>query len=154
MPVNPIRARCPYCGHMVWFSEGILSRCPACGERSIVGREEDPGHGKVNPGANPVEDPGGSPGRGGEIPMVKLDRETLRGVDRLPLNFSVRPGDLKYLRKRQGLSMAEVAKVLSVTEMSVWRWEHGKARPQRSHLLKLVEIFPQLLPVKATKRQS
>lgn len=86
--------------------------------------------------------------------MVRLDRETIRGADRLPLGFSLSGADLTYLRRCQGLSMAELARVLGVTEMSVWRWEHGKVKPQRSHLLKLVELFPELVPVNSSESQG
>lgn len=43
--------------------------------------------------------------------------------------------DFKQWRERNGLTQAEVAQALEVTEMTVYRWESGKAP-----ILKTVEL--------------
>lgn len=59
----------------------------------------------------------------------------------------LRPGDEKggsqlrfqakgfaSLRKKLGLSAQEMAKLLGVSALSVYKWESGKATPRSSHL--------------------
>lgn len=41
---------------------------------------------------------------------------------------------LRELRKARGLTLAELATMLSVSKPTVWAWEHGKARPLDSRL--------------------
>lgn len=48
---------------------------------------------------------------------------------------------LKQLRELAMLTPDEVAKACGVTRQSVWKWEHGIAKPSIPIRRKLVEIF-------------
>ena len=48
---------------------------------------------------------------------------------------------LKQLRELAMLTPDEVAKACGVTRQSVWKWEHGTAKPSIPVRRKLVEIF-------------
>ncbi len=45
-----------------------------------------------------------------------------------------RPEGLKKHRERLGLSAAQVAKILGCSQLSVYKWESGKARPRAKQL--------------------
>lgn len=48
---------------------------------------------------------------------------------------------LRDLRRRRGLTLAEVAKALGVDESSVGHWEKGRRSPLLAHLRKLAVVL-------------
>lgn len=48
---------------------------------------------------------------------------------------------LRRLREQYNLSQTALAKLLDVSKLSVWKWEHGQARPRRTTLQAMVELF-------------
>ena len=60
------------------------------------------------------------------------------------------PGLLKKLRKRLGVSMANLAKILGVSINTIMNWESGKTRP-RAAGLKKISSARQLSPAAALK---
>lgn len=48
--------------------------------------------------------------------------------------------EFKEWRERMGLTQAEIAKALDVTEMTVYRWETGKAPISRAVELALKQL--------------
>ncbi len=48
---------------------------------------------------------------------------------------------LQRLRINRGLTLAHVARHLSVSKPTVWAWEHGKARPVDSRVSALAELL-------------
>lgn len=51
---------------------------------------------------------------------------------------------IKEIRARGPWSMREFADLLSVTERSVWRWEHGEVEPRAENVRRLKEIEREL----------
>jgi DNA-binding transcriptional regulator YiaG len=47
---------------------------------------------------------------------------------------------LRTLRKRLGLSAADLGKLLGVTGQSVYNWEQGKAKPRRTQIVALATL--------------
>ena len=52
------------------------------------------------------------------------------------------PLEVKLLRQRLGMSQAELADELGVTEYSVWRWENAKRPVTKAHTRHLRRIAP------------
>lgn len=50
----------------------------------------------------------------------------------------------RYLRERAGLSQAEVAAVVGVTEGAVSRWESGQRTPRRALNVRYAELLDRL----------
>ena len=51
-------------------------------------------------------------------------------------------GDFLYeLRKEKGLTQAELAKILGVTNKAVSKWETGEAMPETSQLVPISRVF-------------
>ncbi|MGN0171735.1 MAG: helix-turn-helix domain-containing protein [Acutalibacteraceae bacterium] len=48
---------------------------------------------------------------------------------------------LKQLREDAGLSQAQLAKIIGVSQSTIGMWESGKNKPEHSYLLKLSEYF-------------
>ncbi|WFL78951.1 helix-turn-helix domain-containing protein [Altererythrobacter arenosus] len=48
---------------------------------------------------------------------------------------------IEQMRKRRGLTLAEVAEVLGVSKPTVWAWEKGKARPVAERLPALAQVL-------------
>ena len=48
---------------------------------------------------------------------------------------------IKHLRKKVGLTQAEVAKKLSIDQTTVSKWEKGEAKPRVDTLIKLAALF-------------
>lgn len=54
------------------------------------------------------------------------------------LRFS--PASVKNHRKKLGLSAADYAKLIDVSPLTIYNWEHGKSRPRDKQLAALAEI--------------
>lgn len=64
---------------------------------------------------------------------VGADEEDAEGM-----RFS--PQWVKSQRKRLGLSAADYAKLVGVSPLSVYNWEHGKNRPRKAQLAALASV--------------
>ena len=51
-----------------------------------------------------------------------------------------RVGGFASLRKKLGLSAAEMGKLLGVSLQTVYHWEHGKAKPRAAQLARIAEV--------------
>jgi transcriptional regulator with XRE-family HTH domain len=51
------------------------------------------------------------------------------------------PARLQRLRKRRGLTLAQIALVLGVSKPTVWAWEQGRARPVESRIDALANVL-------------
>ena len=49
--------------------------------------------------------------------------------------------DVEKLRKRHNWTREDLASKLGVSYMTIYRWEKGKSKPQRSHIKRMSEIF-------------
>lgn len=86
--------------------------------------------------------------------------EDLEKVTEKPLRFSAR--SVRSQRKRLGLSAADYAKLVGVTQLTVYNWEHGKSRPRREQFERLValrgigkrEAIAQLEEIQAKEEQA
>lgn len=67
-----------------------------------------------------------------------LDRSGVPVPDEPPSTFSER---LKALRQREGLSQAELAKHLNMSQQGVAQWETGKSEPSIEMLAKIAAFF-------------
>lgn len=54
------------------------------------------------------------------------------------LRFS--PASVKGQRDRLGLSAADYAKLVGVSALTIYNWEHGKSRPREKQLAALAEV--------------
>jgi DNA-binding transcriptional regulator YiaG len=71
----------------------------------------------------------------GKAPAIaKVSEE----VDGKGLRFRV--GGFAALRKKLGLSAAEMAKLLGVSAQSVYHWETGKSKPRASQLQEIAAV--------------
>jgi putative transcriptional regulator len=72
-----------------------------------------------------------------------LEKRTMREFDELCLTpvRTLKPGEIRALRMREGASQAVFARYLNVTTGLVSQWERGEKRPQGASLklLSLVE---------------
>ncbi len=72
-----------------------------------------------------------------------LEKRTMREFDELCLTpvRTLKPGEIRALRLREGASQAVFARYLNVTTGLVSQWERGEKRPQGASLklLSLVE---------------
>ena len=50
------------------------------------------------------------------------------------------PRSVKSQRKRLGFSAADYAKLVGVSPLTIYNWEHGKSRPQKAQLAALVAV--------------
>ena len=50
------------------------------------------------------------------------------------------PRSVKAQRERLGLSAANYATLVGVSEITIYNWEHGKSRPQKAQLAALVAV--------------
>jgi DNA-binding transcriptional regulator YiaG len=48
---------------------------------------------------------------------------------------------LKALRKQYGMSQKVLAKLMSVDQTTVSKWEHNRQKPTRAAVLRMAEIF-------------
>lgn len=48
---------------------------------------------------------------------------------------------LKCLRKQYGMSQKVLAKLMSVDQTTVSKWEHAKQKPTRAAVMRIAEIF-------------
>jgi DNA-binding transcriptional regulator YiaG len=54
------------------------------------------------------------------------------------VRFSAR--SVKAQRRRIGLSADDYAKLVGVSSLTIYNWEHGKSRPRKEQLASLVSI--------------
>lgn len=48
---------------------------------------------------------------------------------------------MRRARLRKGISQGELARLLGITRMTVWRWETGLTEPRKSDIEKLKNIL-------------
>jgi transcriptional regulator with XRE-family HTH domain len=53
-------------------------------------------------------------------------------------------GTGRAIRKSAGLSMAEVAEAVGVSEPTIWRWEERKHRPRGAAAIRWADLLQQL----------
>ena len=51
---------------------------------------------------------------------------------------------LAQAQEKAGLSNVQVAAALGVSEQAVYSWRRGQAQPKGAHLIKLMQLMPQL----------
>jgi len=51
---------------------------------------------------------------------------------------------LRDLRYKHSINRQTLAYKLGVSEVTVWRWEEGRAFPSRKHLTALMRMFPEV----------
>lgn len=79
-----------------------------------------------------------------ESTLKKLDktsprkRKTAEEPAQLPLRFRV--DGFATLRKKLGLSAAEMARLLGVSAQSVYHWESGKSKPRAGQLAAIAQV--------------
>ena len=69
--------------------------------------------------------------KSGQEPQV--DQEAVKSA-----RFS--PRSVKSQRERLGLSAADYAKLVGVSGLTIYNWEHGKSRPRKEQLAALVAV--------------
>lgn len=84
--------------------------------------------------------------------VTKLDKQLARarrerpaagapaGEESEEASLRFRPEGFAAHRKRLGLSAAQVAKLLDVSSLSVYKWESGKTRPRAAQLQKIAML--------------
>src|SRR3546814_18449590 len=88
-----------------------------------------------------------------EISQAALSAAQLRSDTLLPRGDADRPANwagsgaglgrkIERLRKARGMTLADVAAALEVSQPTVWAWEKGKARPIGARLPGLTEVIP------------
>ena len=50
------------------------------------------------------------------------------------------PERIERLRKRLGVTREQLADLLLVSKMSIWRWQTGRSRPLPAHLRQIEEL--------------
>ena len=48
---------------------------------------------------------------------------------------------LKFLRKKRGLTQAELAKLTNVSQQTIWVYEAGKQKPTTNTLIQLAKVL-------------
>lgn len=71
-----------------------------------------------------------------------LERQERKRVPDVSLNGSARfsARSAKAQRRRTGLSAADYAKLVGVSPLTIYNWEHGKSRPRQEQLASLVSL--------------
>jgi len=70
--------------------------------------------------------------------MARAAPAAAAASDGKPARFQAR--GLRSMRQRLGLSAAKMAKLLGVSELSVYNWETGKSTPQKERLAAIVQL--------------
>jgi DNA-binding transcriptional regulator YiaG len=60
-------------------------------------------------------------------------------------------GTGRAIRKSAGLSMAEVAQAVGVSEPTVWRWEGGQHRPRGAAAVRWADLLRQVKSATKTR---
>lgn len=55
-------------------------------------------------------------------------------------NARFSPKSVKSQRRRLGLSAADYAKLVGVSPLTIYNWEHGKSRPRQQQMASLVAV--------------
>lgn len=74
--------------------------------------------------------------------MIGMDTQELLGLQSARQHFDNGTG--RGIRKAAGLSMGEVAKVVGVSEPTIWRWEEGKNRPRGAAAARWAALLDEL----------
>jgi DNA-binding transcriptional regulator YiaG len=71
-----------------------------------------------------------------------LEGQERKRVPEVSLNGSARfsARSAKAQRRRTGLSAADYAKLVGVSSLTIYNWEHGKSRPRQEQLATLVAL--------------
>ena len=72
-----------------------------------------------------------------KIASLQKDKPSPRLVDD-SVRFSAR--SVKAQRTRLGLSAADYARLVGVSPLTIYNWEHGKSRPRKEQLAQLVAV--------------
>jgi len=67
-------------------------------------------------------------------------RATKKPNEKLAQGARFSPKWLKSHRGKLGISAADYAKLVGVTTLTVYNWEHGKSRPRQAQLASLVRV--------------
>ena len=67
-------------------------------------------------------------------------RATRKPSESVAENARFSPKWLKSHRGKLGISAADYAKLVGVTPLTVYNWEHGKSRPRQAQLASLVRV--------------
>lgn len=70
--------------------------------------------------------------------------EEAEALDLVRVRAWLRSGEARAIRKRAGLSQADVARVVGTDAPQVSRWETGKSVPRRGSALKLARLLAEL----------
>ena len=74
-----------------------------------------------------------------EIKLLKKQGQTPKEEEPLEsVRFSAR--SVKAQRSRLGLSAADYGKLVGVSGLTIYNWEHGKAKPRKAQLAALVTV--------------
>ena len=52
-----------------------------------------------------------------------------------------RPNPIRQAREGKHLQVAELATLVGVSEVTVWRWERSRCQPTHAHTLALAEVL-------------
>lgn len=66
--------------------------------------------------------------------LSKSQPKAAKPVEKSSENLRFRADGFGTLRKKLGLSAAQMGKLIGVSALSVYHWEQGKSRPRASHL--------------------
>ncbi len=80
--------------------------------------------------------------RAQEKALAKVERKIGRvvGRRRLPPGTTVTPAEVQALRSRLGLSRLKFARLLGVSQGSIFGWERGTSVPRQDSVARLLEI--------------
>lgn len=59
----------------------------------------------------------------------------------MAINYTAMGQKLQELRKKAHMKQGQVAEALNVSNLTVCKWETGKARPTHEHLVNLTRLY-------------
>jgi DNA-binding transcriptional regulator YiaG len=80
-----------------------------------------------------------------EVQLKKLGKQSAKAIksnasDEEPSDLRFRAGGFATLRKKLGLSAADMGKLIGVSAQSVYHWETGKTKPRASQLQAIAAV--------------
>jgi len=80
-----------------------------------------------------------------EVQLKKLGKQSAKAIkanafDEEPSGLRFRAGGFATLRKKLGLSAADMGKLIGVSAQSVYHWETGKTKPRASQLQAIAAV--------------